>query len=187
MENRKRIMAKENHEKKKIALLFICLGNICRSPAAHAIMQRDVDEAGLSDRFFIDSAGIGPWHVGDLPDRRMRQHGAQRGLDISHIARQFNAKSDFRTFDRIVVMDEDNYRAVASKAMSEADRRKIIRMSDYLLDHPGAHSVPDPYYGDCSDFELALDLIEDGCRHLLAAIINKEEKRIKKEDGLAVD
>ena len=176
-------MAKENHEKKKVALLFICLGNICRSPAAHAIMQRNVDEAGLTDRC------IGPWHVGDLPDRRMRQHGAQRGLDISHIARQFNAKSDFRTFDRIVVMDEDNYRAVASKAMSEADRRKIIRMSDYLLDHPSAHSVPDPYYGDGSDFELALDLIEDGCRHLLASIINinKEGKHINKEDDLALD
>ena len=170
IENRKRIMVKENHEKRKIALLFICLGNICRSPAAHAIMQRNVDEAGLTDRFFIDSAGIGPWHVGDLPDRRMRQHGAQRGLDISHIARQFNAKSDFRTFDRIVVMDEDNYRAVASKAMSEADRRKIIRMSDYLLDHPGAHSVPDPYYGGAEGFELALDLIEDGCEGLLKSL-----------------
>ena len=71
--------------------------------------------------------------------------------------------------------------------MSEADRRKIIRMSDYLLDHPGAHSVPDPYYGDGSDFELALDLIEDGCRHLLASIINKEGKHIKKEDDLALD
>ncbi len=180
IENRKRIMVKENHEKRKIALLFICLGNICRSPAAHAIMQRDVEEAGVSDRFLIDSAGIGPWHVGDLPDRRMRQHGARRGLDISHIARQFNAKADFRAFDRIVVMDEDNYLAITSKAMSEADREKVIRLSDYLLDHPGAHSVPDPYYGNGTDFELALDLIEDGCRHLLAAIIEKE-------DGIAVD
>ena len=180
IENRKRIMVKENHEKRKIALLFICLGNICRSPAAHAIMQRDVEEAGVSDRFLIDSAGIGPWHVGDLPDRRMRQHGARRGLDISHIARQFNAKADFRAFDRIVVMDEDNYLAITSKAMSEADREKVIRLSDYLLDHPGVHSVPDPYYGNGTDFELALDLIEDGCRHLLAAIIEKE-------DGIAVD
>ena len=180
-------MAKENHEKKKIALLFICLGNICRSPAANAIMQRDVEEAGVSDRFLIDSAGIGPWHVGDLPDRRMRQHGARRGLDISHIARQFNAKADFRAFDRIVVMDEDNYRAIASKASSEVERGKIIRMSDYLLDHPTAHSVPDPYYGDGSDFELALDLIGDGCRHLLADIIKKEEGHTKKEDGLVLD
>lgn len=180
-------MAKENHEKRKIALLFICLGNICRSPAAHAIMQRDIDEAGLSGRFFIDSAGIGPWHVGDLPDRRMRQHGARRGLDISHIARQFNAKTDFRTFDHIVVMDENNYRAIASKASSEADREKIIRMSDYLLDHPTAHSVPDPYYGDSSDFELVLDLIEDGCRHLLVDMIKKEVGHTNKKDGLALD
>lgn len=89
-------MTRQNQDKEKISLLFICLGNICRSPAAHAIMQRDVDDAGLNDRFSIDSAGIGPWHVGSLPDRRMRQHGARRGLDISHIARQFDAGRDFR-------------------------------------------------------------------------------------------
>lgn len=173
-------MTRQNQDKEKISLLFICLGNICRSPAAHAIMQRDVDDAGLTDRFSIDSAGIGPWHVGSIPDRRMRQHGARRGLDVSHIARQFDAGRDFRSFDYIVVMDDDNYRTITKMASTDADRRKVIKMSDYLKDHPGAQSVPDPYYGDGADFELALDLIEDGCSHLLQAIKGKD-------DGLAMD
>lgn len=150
-------------------ILFICLGNICRSPAAHAVMQRLVDEAGLSDRFLIDSAGIGPWHVGQLPDSRMRRHGAMRGLKVDHIARQFNADEDFAAFDLIVVMDDDNYRAICSLAPSDVDAHKVIRMADYFTLHPKARSVPDPYYGGDADFELALDLIDDGCRGLLRA------------------
>ncbi|MGN1254586.1 MAG: low molecular weight protein-tyrosine-phosphatase [Prevotella sp.] len=153
-------------------LLFICLGNICRSPAANAIMQRYVDEAGLSNRFVIDSAGIGPWHVGQLPDKRMREHGARRGYRIDHIARQFDAAKDFDRFDYIVVMDEDNYRNITRQAQNEEDRKKVIRMADYFIKYKGRTSVPDPYYGDGEDFELALDLIEDGCKGLLAHLDN---------------
>ena len=153
-------------------LLFICLGNICRSPAANAIMQRYVDEAGLSDKFDIDSAGIGPWHVGQLPDKRMREHGAQRGYRIDHIARQFDAAKDFDRFDYIIVMDEDNHRNITRQARSEENRRKVIRMADYFIKYKGRTSVPDPYYGDGEDFELALDLIEDGCKGLLAHLDN---------------
>ena len=153
-------------------LLFICLGNICRSPAANAIMQRYVDEAGLSDKFDIDSAGIGPWHVGQLPDKRMREHGARRGYRIDHIARQFDAAKDFDRFDYIVVMDEDNYRNITRQAQNEEDRKKVIRMADYFIKYKGRTSVPDPYYGDGEDFELALDLIEDGCKGLLAHLDN---------------
>ncbi len=148
-------------------ILFICLGNICRSPAANAIMQKYIDDAGQSGKFYIDSAGIGPWHVGQLPDKRMRQHGAQRGYNIDHIARQFDARYDFADFDCIVVMDDDNYRDICSKAHDSAERRKVIRMADYFVRYAGRNSVPDPYYGDGEDFELALDLIEDGCRGIL--------------------
>lgn len=151
-------------------ILFICLGNICRSPAAHAVMQQLVDDAGLRERFLIDSAGIGPWHVGQLPDSRMRRHGARRGLQVDHIARQFDARKDFARFDYIVVMDEENYRTICGKAPDEAAKQKVIRMADYFTAHPHAHDVPDPYYGGERDFELALDLIEDGCRGLLAAL-----------------
>ncbi len=153
-------------------LLFICLGNICRSPAANAIMQKYVDEAGLSNRFEIDSAGIGPWHVGQLPDKRMRDHGAQRGYRIDHIARQFDAAKDFDRFDYIIVMDEDNHRNITRQAQNEEDRKKVIRMADYFIKYKGRTSVPDPYYGDGEDFELALDLIEDGCKGLLAHLDN---------------
>lgn len=153
-------------------LLFICLGNICRSPAANAIMQKYVDEAGLSDKFEIDSAGIGPWHVGQLPDKRMREHGARRGYRIDHIARQFDATKDFDRFDYIVVMDEDNYRNITRQARNDDDRKKVIRMADYFIKWKVRTSVPDPYYGDGEDFELALDLIEDGCKGLLARLNN---------------
>lgn len=151
----------------KLRMLFICLGNICRSPAAHGVMQHMVDARGLSHRFEIDSAGVGGWHVGDLPDRRMRRHGRARGYAFDHRARLFDPSVDFDTFDLIVTMDEENYRTITRMVADEAQRRKVVRMADYLRDHPHATSVPDPYYGGDADFELALDLIEDGCRHLL--------------------
>ena len=94
-------------------ILFICLGNICRSPAAHAVFQQKINDKGLADRFEVDSAGIGNWHVGQLPDSRMRRQGERRGYMINHKARQFQT-SDFKLFDRIVVMDNDNYRIIVS-------------------------------------------------------------------------
>lgn len=163
-----------NHNRKGdtevCSVLFICLGNICRSPAADAVFGRMVDEAGLADRFVIDSAGIGPWHVGELADRRMREHAQRRGYNLTHVARQFDATADFRNFSLIVVMDDENYRMITSKARDEADKRKVIRMSNYFETHKNAASIPDPYYGGASDFELALDLIEDGCRGLLGSL-----------------
>lgn len=147
-------------------LLFICLGNICRSPAAHAVMQRLVDEAGLANQFEIDSAGIGGWHVGQLPDERMRRHGRKRGYRIDHRARQFSARRDFPYYDAIYVMDEENYRVVTSRAESEEEKSKVRRLADYLTEHRAA-TIPDPYYGGAEDFEYALDLIEDACGELL--------------------
>lgn len=157
----------------KTKILFICLGNICRSPAANAIMQKLVDDAGLTGRFVIDSAGIGPWHVGQLPDARMRQHGARRGYNIDHIARQFDAERDFSDFDYIVVMDEENYSNICRQAHSSAERQKVVRMAKYFVKNKGRASVPDPYYGGAADFELALNLIEDGCRGILDALAKK--------------
>lgn len=90
-------------------------------------MQRDVDSAGMTDNFLIDSAGIGNWHVGSLPDKRMRRHGAARGLRIDHVARQIDASSDFRKFDYIIVMDDDNYRTVTAMAHNESDRKRLSR------------------------------------------------------------
>ncbi len=150
----------------KQRLLFICLGNICRSPAADGIMHHLVEGRGLADDFYIDSAGIGSWHVGQLPDYRMRRCGERHGYVFDHRARQFSA-ADFDRFDLIAVMDHENYHDVARQARSAADRRKIIRMSDYLRHHPGQQTVPDPYYGDERDFEFAVELLEDACEGLL--------------------
>lgn len=154
-------------KKGNIRILFICLGNICRSPAANGIMQKMVDERGVTQQFHIDSAGIGNWHAGELPDVRMRRHGRMRGYDFSHRARQFDAATDFDRFDLIVTMDESNYRTITRMAHGENEREKVVRMTDYLKRNPQATSVPDPYYGGDDDFNLALDLIEDGCENLL--------------------
>ena len=151
----------------KLRLLFICLGNICRSPAAHAVMQYKIDEAGLAERFYVDSAGIGGWHVGQLPDKRMREHGYSRGYNVNHHARQFDAATDFVRFDYIIVMDDDNYKYITSVAADEKQRKKVLMMADFFTLHDGETVVPDPYYGDGRAFEYALDLIEDGCDGLL--------------------
>lgn len=149
----------------KIRLLFICLGNICRSPAAEGVMKAIVKREGREKDFFIDSAGIGGWHVGDLPDSRMRKHGGMRGYKFDSRARQFS-HADFADFDYIFVMDYENYRAVTSMAKNEEERQKVRMLTDYLVRHKNVPTVPDPYYGSDHAFEYALDLIEDACENL---------------------
>ena len=149
----------------KMKLLFICLGNICRSPAAEGIMRQMVEERALS--------GIGSWHVGEMPDPRMRKHAARRGYDLSPLrARQFRS-DDFQKFDYIIVMDEENYHDVMERGGVYADARKVLRMKDYFIRYKGQQSVPDPYYGGAEGFERALNLIEDGCEGLLKELGNK--------------
>lgn len=157
----------------KMKLLFICLGNICRSPAAEGIMRQMVEERALSNDIIVDSAGIGSWHVGEMPDPRMRKHAARRGYDLSPLrARQFRS-DDFWKFDYIVVMDEENYHDVMERGGVYADARKVLRMKDYFIRYKGQQSVPDPYYGGAEGFERALNLIEDGCEGLLKDLVNK--------------
>lgn len=149
----------------KIKLLFVCLGNICRSPAAEGIMKALVEKKGVSDRFYIDSAGTGGWHSGELPDARMRQHGAKRGYVFCSRARKISEK-DFDHFDYIVVMDHRNFSNVKSLARGEEDVRKIKRMTDFSKKFIHGE-VPDPYYGGDTGFELVLDLLEDACSGFL--------------------
>ena len=154
-------------------LLFICLGNICRSPAAEGIMRQMVEERALSNDIIVDSAGIGSWHVGEMPDPRMRKHAARRGYDLSPLrARQFRT-DDFQKFDYIIVMDEENYHDVMERGGVYADARKVLCMKDYFIRYKGQQSVPDPYYGGAEGFERALNLIEDGCEGLLKDLVNK--------------
>lgn len=147
-------------------ILFVCHGNICRSPAAEGIMSHLAEQRGLSYQFAIDSAAIGPWHVGELPDRRMRQHGARHGYDFCSRARQFEA-ADFDRFDTIIVMDDDNRRAVLRMARNEKERQKVQMMASFLRHHQGHTEIPDPYYGGDRGFELVIELLEDACEGLL--------------------
>lgn len=153
----------------KTRILFICLGNICRSPAAEGVMKHIVESENTGSDFYIDSAGIGGWHVGELPDKRMRVHAARRGYNLNSRARQFT-EDDFGRFDYIIVMDDDNYKKVSSRARTENERQKVLRMCDYFSNDIQMQSVPDPYYGGDRDFELALDLIENGCAGLFDSI-----------------
>lgn len=152
-------------------ILFVCLGNICRSPAAEAVMKQKLEAFGPEcEDITVDSAGIGPWHEGQLPDSRMRRHGARRGYDISSIARQIKS-ADFARFDYIFGMDHENMTALRRMAGSEEERAKVMCAADFMTRHPGHDTVPDPYYGGADGFELALDLIEDACDGIISKLL----------------
>jgi protein-tyrosine phosphatase len=150
-------------------ILFVCLGNICRSPMAEAVMKRLVDEAGRADEFVIDSAGIMGYHRGELPDHRMRAHAARRGYQLTHRSRPV-ASDDFDSFDLLIGMDDSNIEALRERASSADDLLKIHRMTDYCTLFTDADHVPDPYYGGASGFEYVIDLLEDACAGLLASL-----------------
>lgn len=162
----------DKDQKKPLRILFICLGNICRSPAAEGVLRQMAQERGLEHELVIDSAGLGNWHTGDLPDRRMRQHASQRGYNLTHRARQIKGV-DFCDFDLIIGMDDENLRALRRMAPTPEARDKISCMVDYSTLRPRPASVPDPYYGTGKDFDYALDLIEDACSGLLDSLTHK--------------
>lgn len=152
----------------KTKILFVCLGNICRSACAEAVMKQVVAERGLAADFEIDSAGLISYHTGEMADPRMRQHAAARGINITSIARKITT-ADFSHFDYIIGMDDDNIRRLLDIAPDESSRQKISKMSDYCRTFR-ANSVPDPYYGGPKDFELVLDLLDDACNGLIDSL-----------------
>jgi protein-tyrosine phosphatase len=146
-------------------ILFVCAGNICRSPTAEGVMARLVRDAGLAERVTIDSAGTGDWHAGELPDPRTRAAARKRGLDLAHRARQFR-RFDFDRFDLIVVMDQDNLRHVTLMA-ERRERPKIRLLRSFDPRAPEGAEVPDPYSGGAAGFEHVLDICERACTGLL--------------------
>ena len=155
-------------------VLFVCLGNICRSPAAEGVFMHLLEQRGLSDRFVVDSAGIGGWHVGRRADERMRAAATRRGIDLTSRARQIDL-ADLHSFDHIITMDADNLAAVRSlarEAGNPAGQAQISAMTDYCRLHSSADEVPDPYYGGPQGFEHVLDLLEDACSGLLDRLHN---------------
>lgn len=150
------------------SILMVCLGNICRSPLAHGLMESKLPQ----DEFYVESAGTGDYHVGDPPDSRSIKVAKQHGIDISQqLGRQFQT-SDFDSFDHIFVMDDSNYDNVIKLARNDSDRSKVRSILS-IDDSIAASTVPDPYYGDFSDFEHAYELLDNVCDTLAKQLLNK--------------
>jgi protein-tyrosine phosphatase len=150
-------------------VLFVCLGNICRSPTAEGLMRRLVADAGLDGAVVVDSAGTAGWHIGDPPDRRSQHEAAARGVDISGLRGRQVGAHDFEQFELVLAMDADNQRdllALAPTADAEA-RVRLLREFDPDAVAAGDLEVGDPYYGGPEGFERVFDQIESACRGLL--------------------
>ena len=150
-------------------LLFVCLGNICRSPSAENIMNHLIRQRGLQDQITCDSAGTASYHVGSAPDRRMGAAAAQRGIKLVGQARQFQP-ADFEQFDLILAMDQANYEDILRVCPANQPKPKVKLMCDFCRSH-GDREVPDPYYGGEAGFTYVIDLLFDACEGLLDDIV----------------
>jgi protein-tyrosine phosphatase len=153
---------------KKYKILFVCLGNICRSPTADGIMRKLVKDAGLEHLIEIDSAGTGGWHIGSLPDPRSMQHAAKRGYDLSSLRARKVHFNDFSEYDLILAMDNSNYSDLF-ELCEHQHRNKVKLFLEHFGDEKGRETrqVPDPYYKGAEGFEEVLDLVEAACANLL--------------------
>lgn len=162
----------------KHRLLFVCLGNICRSPMAEGAFRRVAAEEGVLDLFEINSAGLGDWHVGQAPDHRAQKAADRRGIDISGQSARQVGKGDFARFDLVLAMDGANYDDLKQIAPKD-QRHKIRRFLDFAP-HAGTKDVPDPFFGEAEGFDHALELIEAAARGLLAELLSDEAASAKK-------
>lgn len=154
-----------------IKVLFVCLGNICRSPSAEGVFRDLVRQNGLADKISIDSAGTGAWHVGNSPDKRSQKVALTRGYDISDLRARQTKTADFREFDYILAMDRNNYADLMEQSIPGEEHRIHMFLS-FGKDSP-EEEVPDPYYGGPAGFDYVLDLIENAAEGLLADIKQK--------------
>lgn len=150
-------------------VLFVCLGNICRSPAAEAIFRKKVEERGLDSKVFIDSAGTCSTHCGEFADHRMVEHAKARGIDISEIKSRRFTEEDMLHFDYIVAMDKNNLIEIESLDNNDDLRNKLSIITDFCSNH-SEEGVPDPYYGDGEGFDKVLNILDDATEGLLNSI-----------------
>lgn len=158
-----------------IKVLFVCLGNICRSPMAEGVFRHLAEKKGLASQITCASAGTAAYHIGELPDQRMRKTALAHGIKLESRARQFKA-ADFSVFDYIVPMDASNYQNIVRLAASEKEKKKVMLMRNFDENRSGS-DVPDPYYGDMEGFEEVYRILEGAAENLLGYI---EDERAKK-------
>jgi protein-tyrosine phosphatase len=157
-------------------LLFVCLGNICRSPSAENIMNHLIKEAGLDSKIVCDSAGTSSYHIGSPPDRRMSAAAAKRRIALRGRARQLQI-ADFEEFDLILAMDKQNYRDILALDRQQQYRDKVYLICDFASQYQ-VKEVPDPYYGGKEGFDYVIDLLLDACAGLLNYVINSDTERV---------
>ena len=157
-----------HYNMKPISVLFVCLGNICRSPMAEGVFLRIIQREGVSTRFNIDSAGTMGYHQGELADRRMRLHAEKRGYNLTHYSRRVK-RADFDQFDYIIAIDNQNADDLEFMAQTPDQKAKIRKMTDFCQRF-NDYEIPDPYYGGDSGFDHVIDLLEDACEVLYAEL-----------------
>ncbi|PKP53940.1 MAG: phosphotyrosine protein phosphatase [Bacteroidetes bacterium HGW-Bacteroidetes-1] len=157
-----------NNNSDSMRILFVCLGNICRSPTAEAIFKLLAAKNQLNVE--VDSAGTSAWHQGEMADHRMRSTAAKRGYKITSLSRQFQ-RNDFDNFDMIIAMDDQNYHDLKDKAHTKEEENKIFKMKDFFMKLKSDH-IPDPYYGGAEGFNYVVDLLEDASFGLIQHIKN---------------
>lgn len=149
------------------SVLFVCLGNICRSPAAEGMLKKMAKEAGVED-LIVESRGLGDWHEGQLPDERMRTAACERGIVLSMRAKQIQF-SDFEEYDYLFAASQPVLTELLQYAKTPKQKLKVKLITVYSKSYP-EQDIPDPYYRDAADFELVLDMLEDSCRGILLEI-----------------
>lgn len=150
------------------SILFVCMGNICRSPTAHGVLQHKVNQHGLANQVRVDSAGTHNYHPGSPPDKRSQAHALKRGYDLSDLRARQILDSDFESHDLILAMDWDNLALVQAECPAE-HQAKVRRLTEFCQSYESL-VVPDPYYGGKDGFEHVLDLMEDACEGLIRHI-----------------
>jgi protein-tyrosine phosphatase len=158
-----------------VKICFVCLGNICRSPTAEAVMRHLVKRADLEAEISVESAGTGDWHIGEPRDRRSQATAEARGMPLSGRAQQFTA-ADFARFDYVVAMDGANFEELSKMAPTDLDRAKVRLLRSFDATSPPGAGVPDPYYGGGRGFEEVFDICHTACRALLEHV--RHEHRI---------
>jgi len=158
-----------------VRLLFVCLGNICRSPLAEGVFLHLAREAGVEGLFEVDSAGTGAWHVGEAPDPRSAEVAIQHGVKLRGRARSVQA-ADFATFDLILGMDSDNIRNLERLPKTDTTRARVVLFREFDPESDGDLSVPDPYYGGADGFDRMFDIIHRSCTALLRKLLEAHDR-----------